>query len=129
MMRDERTAAGAADAYARVSGRIGVCEATVGPGATNLVSGLAEAYASAIPVLAIVADVKTEREHLRVRGVASQAMEQQALLQGVTKRSEEHTSELQSLLRISYAVFCLKQNRTIDEQQKYKTTHITSYKN
>src|SRR3546814_13678452 len=93
MMRDERTAAGAADAYARVSGRIGVCEATVGPGATNLVSGLAEAYASAIPVLAIVADVKTEREHLRVRGVASQAMEQQAMLQGVTKGvSRVHSS-------------------------------------
>src|SRR3546814_8368540 len=94
MMRDERNAACAADAYVRVSGRIGVCDATVGPGATNLVSGLAEAYASAIPVLAIVANVKTEREHLRVRGVASQAMEQQAM------RSEEHTSELQSLMRI-----------------------------
>jgi len=94
MMRDERNAACAADAYARVSGRIGVCDATVGPGATNLVSGLAEAYASAIPVLAIVADVKTEREHLRVRGVASQAMEQQAMLQGVTKRvSRVHAPE------------------------------------
>ncbi|WP_257543101.1 thiamine pyrophosphate-binding protein [Sphingopyxis sp. DBS4] len=92
LMRDERNAACAADAYARVSGRIGVCDATVGPGATNLVSGLAEAYASAIPVLAIVADVKTEREHLRVRGVASQAMEQQAMLQSVTKRvSRVHT--------------------------------------
>ncbi len=86
LMRDERNAACAADAYARLSGRIGVCDATVGPGATNLISGLAEAYASAIPVLAIVADVKTEREHLRHRGVASQAMEQRALLESVTKQ-------------------------------------------
>lgn len=86
LMRDERNAACAADAYARVSGRIGVCDATVGPGATNLVSGLAEAHASAIPVLAIVADVKTEREHLRVRGIASQAMEQHAMLHSVSKR-------------------------------------------
>lgn len=94
LMRDERNAACAADAYARVSGRIGVCDATVGPGATNLVSGLAEAYASAIPVLAIVADVKTQREHLRVRGVASQAMEQQAMLQSVAKRvSRVHAAD------------------------------------
>jgi acetolactate synthase-1/2/3 large subunit len=85
LMRDERNAACAADAYARVSGRIGVCDATVGPGATNLISGLAEAYASAIPVLAIVADVKTAREHLRIRGVASQAMAQHTLLESVTK--------------------------------------------
>lgn len=85
LMRDERNAACAADAYARVSGRIGICDATVGPGATNLMSGLAEAHASAIPVLAIVADVKTEREHLRLRGVASQAMEQRAMLQSVSK--------------------------------------------
>jgi acetolactate synthase-1/2/3 large subunit len=43
LMRDERNAACAADAYARVTGTLGVCDATVGPGATNLVSGLAEA--------------------------------------------------------------------------------------
>src|SRR4051812_11445500 len=41
LMRDERSAACAADAYARLSGRVGFCDATVGPGATNLVSGLA----------------------------------------------------------------------------------------
>ncbi|WP_417591569.1 thiamine pyrophosphate-binding protein [Parasphingorhabdus sp.] len=86
LMRDERNAACAADAYARVTGRIGVCDATVGPGATNLISGLAEAYASGVPVLAIVADVKTEREHLRHRGVASQAMEQRALMETVSKQ-------------------------------------------
>lgn len=85
LMRDERNAACAADAYARVSGKVGMCDATVGPGATNLISGLAEAYASAVPVLALVADVKTTREHLRQRGVASQALEQRALLEPVSK--------------------------------------------
>src|SRR3546814_5948422 len=40
----------------------------------------------------------------------------------VTDRSEEHTSELQSLMRISYAVFCLKKKKHI---QRYKTIHIT----
>jgi acetolactate synthase-1/2/3 large subunit len=85
LMRDERNAACAADAFARVSGRVGFCDATLGPGATNLVSGLAEAYASSVPVLALVADVKTSREHLRERGVASQALDQRAFLQSVAK--------------------------------------------
>ena len=56
LMRDERNCACAADAYARVSGKVGICDATVGPGVTNLVSGLAEAYASSIPIIALIAD-------------------------------------------------------------------------
>ncbi|ODT89928.1 thiamine pyrophosphate-binding protein [Phenylobacterium sp. SCN 70-31] len=85
LVHDERNGACAADAYARVSGRVGMCDATVGPGATNLVSGLAEAYASGVPVLALVADIKTGREHLRRRGVSSQALEQADLLRPVSK--------------------------------------------
>jgi acetolactate synthase-1/2/3 large subunit len=85
LMRDERSAACAADAYARLSGSVGFCDATVGPGVTNLVSGLAEAYGSSIPVVAIVADIRRDRAHLRRRAVASQALEQAALLAPVTK--------------------------------------------
>jgi acetolactate synthase-1/2/3 large subunit len=85
VMRDERNAACAADAYARVKGTIGVCDATVGPGVTNLVSGLAEAHASGIPVLAIIADIRRSSEHLRGRGVASQAAPQREMLAPVTK--------------------------------------------
>ncbi len=48
LMRDERSAGFAADAYARLTGRTGVCDGTVGPGATNMVSPLAEAYCSSI---------------------------------------------------------------------------------
>ncbi|MBW2624480.1 MAG: thiamine pyrophosphate-binding protein [Deltaproteobacteria bacterium] len=76
LMRDERSAGFAADAYARVTGRAGVCDATVGPGATNLVSAMAEAYCSSIPVIAIISDISTTWEHLRERGNASQAMRQ-----------------------------------------------------
>ncbi|HEY5876695.1 MAG TPA: thiamine pyrophosphate-binding protein [Ilumatobacteraceae bacterium] len=85
VMRDERNAACAADAYARVNGTIGVCDATVGPGVTNLVSGLAEAYASGIPVVALVADIRRSAEHLRERGVASQAASQREMLAPVSK--------------------------------------------
>lgn len=85
VMRDERNAACAADGYARVAGTVGVCDATVGPGVTNLVSGLAEAHASGIPVLAIVADIRRSSEHLRTRGVASQAAPQRDMLAPVSK--------------------------------------------
>ena len=85
LMRDERSAACAADAYARLSGSVGFCDATVGPGATNLVSGLAEAHGSSIPVVAMVADIRRDRAHLRRRAVTSQALEQSALLAPVTK--------------------------------------------
>lgn len=85
LVRDERNAVYAADSLARLTGTVGVCDATLGPGVTNLVSGLAEAYAASVPVLAIVADTQRSLEHLRRRSVASQAFEQRAVLEPVTK--------------------------------------------
>ena len=85
LMRDERSAGFAADAYARITGSLGVCDATVGPGATNLLSPLAEAYCSSIPVLAIISDIPRSWEHRRRRGNASQAMEQLAMFRPVSK--------------------------------------------
>lgn len=82
LMRDERSGVFAADAYARATGRIGVCDATVGPGASNLVSGLVEAYSSSIPLLAIVSDIPRQWEHRRQYGSASQAFEQRRFLEG-----------------------------------------------
>ena len=55
----EQNAAHAADGYARASGRVGVCMATSGPGATNLVTGLATAFMDSIPVVAITGQVDT----------------------------------------------------------------------
>lgn len=53
----EQGAAHAADGYARSTGKVGVCMATSGPGATNLVTGIATAYMDSIPVVAITANV------------------------------------------------------------------------
>ena len=53
----EQGAAHAADGYARASGKVGVCFATSGPGATNLVTGLATAYMDSVPVVAITCNV------------------------------------------------------------------------
>jgi len=57
LVRHEQAAAHAADGYARASGRPGVCVATSGPGATNLVTGLATAYMDNSPVVAITGQV------------------------------------------------------------------------
>ena len=53
----EQGAAHAADGYARATGKVGVCMATSGPGATNLVSGIATAYMDSVPMVAITANV------------------------------------------------------------------------
>jgi len=57
LVRHEQAAAHAADGYARASGRLGVCVATSGPGATNLVTGLATAHMDSSPILAITGQV------------------------------------------------------------------------
>ena len=55
----EQGASHAADGYARATGRVGVCMATAGPGATNLVTGIATAHMDSIPMVAITANVAT----------------------------------------------------------------------
>ena len=59
LTRHEQGAAHAADAYARTTGKVGVCLATSGPGATNLTTGIATAYMDSIPLVAITGQVAT----------------------------------------------------------------------
>lgn len=59
LVRHEQCAAHAADGYARASGKVGVCIGTSGPGATNLVTGIATAYMDSSPILAIAGQVAT----------------------------------------------------------------------
>src|SRR5579859_6084200 len=61
LINDERCGAFAADAYARVTGRPGVCDGTLGPGATNLVTGLIESLNAGIPLVALIGD--PHRDH------------------------------------------------------------------
>ena len=58
--RHEQGAAFAADAWARVTGRVGVCVATSGPGATNLLTGIANAMADSVPMVAITGQVPSD---------------------------------------------------------------------
>ncbi len=61
LINDERAGAFAADAWARVSGRPGLCDATLGPGATNLATGLVESLNAGVPLIAVTGD--TNRDH------------------------------------------------------------------
>jgi len=61
LINDERCGAFAADAYARVTGRPGVCDGTLGPGATNLVTGMVEALNAGVPLIVLTGD--TNRSH------------------------------------------------------------------
>ena len=61
LINDERCGAFAADAFARITGRPGVCDATLGPGATNLATGLVESLNAGVPLIAIIGN--TNRAH------------------------------------------------------------------
>ena len=61
LVRHEQGAVHAADGYARVTGKVGVCLATSGPGATNLVTGIANAYMDSIPLVALTGQVSTSQ--------------------------------------------------------------------
>ena len=81
MTRDERSASFMADVYARVSGRIGVCEGPSGGGATYIVPGVAEAQGSAIPLLCLTSDTPVAQHG---RGVLTE-LDQETLFRPVTK--------------------------------------------
>lgn len=61
LVSDERCAASASDSYARITGRPGVCDATLGPGATNLVTGLVESLNAGVPLVVLTGN--TNRMH------------------------------------------------------------------
>lgn len=82
LVRHEQAAAHAADGYARASGKTGVCLATSGPGACNLVTGIATAYMDSIPLVAITGQVPT---HL----IGNDAF-QEADITGITSPVTKH---------------------------------------
>ncbi|WP_024866603.1 biosynthetic-type acetolactate synthase large subunit [Butyrivibrio sp. FCS014] len=60
LIRTEQNAAHCASGYARISGKVGVCAVTSGPGATNLITGIATAYADSIPLVCITGQVNSD---------------------------------------------------------------------
>lgn len=85
-VRDERHAGHAACTYSRIAGKLGVCDATVGPGATNLISALGEALNSSTPFLAIVGEHPVGWVNKIEYGRASQGIDQIGMLKPVSKK-------------------------------------------
>jgi acetolactate synthase I/II/III large subunit len=102
LINDERCGAFAADAYARVTNRPGICDGTLGPGATNLVTGLIESLNGGIPVVAITGD--TNRAHSWKN--MTQECRQAEILKPAVKEliRVEMTSRIPELVRRAFAV-------------------------
>ena len=102
LINDERCGAFAADAYARVTNRPGVCDGTLGPGATNLVTGLIESLNAGVPIIALAGD--TNRAHSWKN--MTQECRQAEILRPAVKEliRVEMTSRVPELLRRAFAV-------------------------
>jgi acetolactate synthase-1/2/3 large subunit len=102
LINDERCGAFAADAYARVTGRPGICDGTLGPGATNLVTGLIESTNGGIPVVAIAGD--TNRAH-SWKNMTQECRQVEILRPAVKELIRiEQTSRIPELTRRAFAV-------------------------
>jgi len=102
LARHEQGAAHAADGYARASGRAGVCMATSGPGATNIVTGLANAYLDSSPVVAITGQVNTYSANTSYM-IGRDAF-QEADIIGITTPITKYNCQVKSAAEIPKAV-------------------------
>lgn len=84
-VRHEQGAAFMADVYGRLTGKAGICLSTLGPGATNLVTGVADAHSDGAPVIAITGQVGTERMHI----TSHQFLDLVKMFEPITKRSKQ----------------------------------------
>ncbi|MCK4916997.1 MAG: biosynthetic-type acetolactate synthase large subunit [Candidatus Omnitrophica bacterium] len=96
LTRHEQAAAHAADGYARSTGKVGVCLATSGPGATNLVTGIATANMDSVPIVAITGQVKTTL-------IGNDAF-QEADLTGITRSITKHNYLVKDVKDLAYTV-------------------------
>jgi acetolactate synthase I/II/III large subunit len=102
LINDERCGAFAAEAYARVSNRPGVCDGTLGPGATNLVTGLIEALNAGTPIVAFAGD--TNRTH-SWKNMTQECRQVEILRPAVKELMRvEETRRVPELLRRAFAV-------------------------
>jgi acetolactate synthase-1/2/3 large subunit len=102
LINDERCGAFAADAYARVTNRPGVCDATLGPGATNLVTGLIESFNAGIPQVVLTGDAN--RDHAW-KNMTQEARQIEILKPAVKELIRvEATKRIPELTRRAFAV-------------------------
>jgi len=102
LINDERCAVFAADAYAKVSGRVGLADATLGPGATNLVTGLVEALNAGSPLVVIIGDAHRDYAGKNM----TQETDQMSILRPACKEilRVEATHRIPEIMRRAFAV-------------------------
>ncbi|OKP67713.1 hypothetical protein A3842_27960 [Paenibacillus sp. P3E] len=102
LTRHEQGAAFMADAYGRLTGKPGVCLATLGPGATNLITGVANAHLDNSPVIAITCQAATTRLHKE----SHQNIDTIQLFNGITKYNQQivSASTIPEIIRKSFAL-------------------------
>ncbi len=98
--RHEQGAAFMADVYGRLTGRAGVCLSTLGPGATNLVTGVADANSDGAPLVAITGQVDTNRMHI----TSHQFLDLVQMFTPITKRSKQivRPDSINEIVRIAF---------------------------
>jgi acetolactate synthase-1/2/3 large subunit len=102
LINDERCGVFAADAWARVTGRPGVCDATLGPGATNLATGLVESLNAGVPLVAMIGN--TNRDH-SWKNMTQEARQTEILAPAVKEVIRvERIHRIPELIRRAYAV-------------------------
>ena len=102
LVRHEQSASHAADGFARASGKVGVCIATSGPGATNLVTGIATAYMDSSPVVAITGQVPT---HL-IGNDAFQEVDMLGIAMPITKHAfqPKNSTDIPAIVNSSFEI-------------------------
>ncbi len=102
LVRHEQAAAHAADGYARASGKVGVCMTTSGPGATNLVTGILNAYMDSSPVVAISGQVSTSLLGMD----AFQEADMLSIMLPITKHNfiVQRVQELPKVVRMAFLI-------------------------
>lgn len=113
LTRHEQGAAFMADVYGRLTGKAGVCLSTLGPGATNLVTGVADAHSDGAPLVAITGQVSTDRIHI----TSHQYLDLVKMFEPITKRSKQimRADSVSEIVRIAFKYA---------ENEKPGATHI-----
>ena len=111
--RHEQGAAFMADVYGRLTGKAGVCLSTLGPGATNLMTGVADANLDGAPLVAITGQVGTDRMHIE----SHQYLDLVAMFAPVTKWNKQ-------IVRPSITPELVRKAFKVAEAEKPGATHI-----
>ena len=125
----EQGASHAADGYARATGKVGVCLATSGPGATNLVTGIATAYMDSVPVVAITCNVansllgKDSFQEIDITGVTMPITKYNFIVKDINKLAIHQTRQIHKLRLYCILHGSCRASQLLQLLQVYSSVH------